>query len=75
MHVSIYSYPKSSWLWQGQDSVIQGLDVQIQDHQGTATWIPAIGGEVDLGLYPRLGRRMFQQSQYAVLHGSWLILG
>ena len=34
----------SSWLWQMQGGVIQGLSVQIQDHPGIAAWVPAICG-------------------------------
>ena len=66
----------SSWIWQVQGSVIQGLNVQIQDHPGIAAWVPAIGGGgVDWDSFHRLGRRVFQWLQGVVLHGSWLILG
>ena len=56
-------------------SVIQGLDIQIQDHPGIAARVPAIGGGVYCDLFHKLGRRVFQQLQSMVLHGSWLILG
>ena len=64
-----------SWLWQVQGSVIPGLDVHIQDHSGIATWAPAIGGGVDWDPFNRLEKRVFQQLQGVVLHGSWPILG
>ena len=37
--------------------------------------VPAIGGGVDWDPFHRLGRRVFQQLQGVVLHGSWLIPG
>ena len=55
--------------------MIPGLDVKIQDYPGIAAWVPAVGGRVDLDLFHRLGRRVFQQLQGVVSHGSWLILG
>ena len=29
-------------LWKVQGGVIPGLNIQIQDHQGMAAWVPAI---------------------------------
>ena len=65
----------SSWLWQAQGIVIPGLNIQIQDHPGITDWVPAIGEGLDWNPFCRLGRRVFQQLQGVVLHGSWLILG
>ena len=43
VHVYTYFHPMSSW----QGGVIQGLDVQNQDHQGIAALVPATGGGVN----------------------------
>ena len=65
----------SLWLWQVQGSVIQALNVQIQDHPGITAWVPATGGGVHWDPFHTPGRRVLQQLQGVVLHGSWLILG
>ena len=58
-----------------QSCVIPGLNVQIHYHLGITSGVPATGGGVEGILSHRLGRRIFQLLQGAVLHGRWLILG
>ena len=36
----------SSWLWQVEGSVIPGLNVQIHNHPGITSWVPAIGERI-----------------------------
>ena len=50
--------------------MIQGLNIQIQDHPEITLWVPAISGGIDWDPFHRLGRRVFQWLQGVVLHGS-----
>ena len=50
------------------------LDVQIQDHPEITAWVPAIDGGVDLDLFHKLRRKVFQWLQGVVSHGSCQIL-
>ena len=52
--------------------MILGLDVQMQDHPGITARVPATGGGINWNIFHRLGRRVFQQLQGVMSHGSWL---
>ena len=52
-----------------------GVNGQNQDHQGITIPVPVIDGEVNMDLFHKLGRKVFQGLQGVLSHGSWLILG